>query len=222
LYIHNFDRNPEVGGNTGMLHLNNLVYNGGDNVTNRGYLVGIHDAGNDGPLDAVLINNVAKEGPTSSGNGYVVLHESIKPGSRLYHSGNRFAGGVRDETGGAYTFDTVPIPLPDPLTILPTDSVEAHLVANVGARPADRDPVDMRLIADVMNVTGHRISHESEVGGLPALAVHHRALTLPGNPSGDADGDGYTNLEAWLYVFTACVEGRWADQAQCRALQVIQ
>jgi hypothetical protein len=33
-------------------------------------------------------------------------------------------------------------------------------------------------------------------------------LSLPSNPSGDDDGDGYTNLEEWLHKMAAEVEGR--------------
>jgi hypothetical protein len=40
------------------------------------------------------------------------------------------------------------------------------------------------------------------------LAKNQRALTLPANPNGDDDGDGYTNLEEWLHCMAAQVEGR--------------
>jgi len=40
------------------------------------------------------------------------------------------------------------------------------------------------------------------------LPVNRRKLTVPDNPSGDDDGDGYTNLEEWLHGFAAEVEGR--------------
>ena len=42
----------------------------------------------------------------------------------------------------------------------------------------------------------------------PALAENRRELTIPGNPSGDDDSAGYTNLEEWLHGFAADVEGR--------------
>jgi len=38
-------------------------------------------------------------------------------------------------------------------------------------------------------------------GGWPSLAVNERGLATPANPDGDADSDGYTNLEEWLHTF---------------------
>jgi hypothetical protein len=35
-----------------------------------------------------------------------------------------------------------------------------------------------------------------------------RKLTRPDNLTGDDDGDGYSNLEQWLHVLAADVEGR--------------
>jgi len=48
-------------------------------------------------------------------------------------------------------------------------------------------------------------------GGYPVYEENYRALTLPNNPNGDDDGDGYTNLEELLHNFSAVVEGR-ADE----------
>jgi len=95
-----------------------------------------------------------------------------------------------------------------PLTVLPNGSVEAQVLASAGARPADRDLVDVRIVNDVKNGTGQIIDTPSQVGGWPVLSVNTRPLTLPANPNGDDDGDGYTNLEEWLFKFSALVEGR--------------
>ena len=43
---------------------------------------------------------------------------------------------------------------PTGLVALDVDDVKAHVLANVGARPADRDEVDTRLISEVTNGTG--------------------------------------------------------------------
>ena len=80
------------------------------------------------------------------------------------------------------------------------------MLANVGARPADRDSVDARIINDVREGTGRVIDSPSQVGGWPDLAENYRALILPVNPNGDDNGNGYTNLQEWLHVFAADVE----------------
>ena len=60
---------------------------------------------------------------------------------------------------------------------------------------------------NVKTGAGEIIASQDEVGGWPDLAENRRKLTLPGNPNGDDDGDGYTNLEEWLHGFAAEVEG---------------
>lgn len=100
-----------------------------------------------------------------------------------------------------------PITVPG-LQIKPAAEVEAWVLANAGARPAERCPVDARVVDQVKSGTGGIIKSQEGVGGWPALAENRRELTVPGNPSGDDDGDGYTNLEEWLHAFAAEVEGR--------------
>jgi hypothetical protein len=49
----------------------------------------------------------------------------------------------------------------------------AHTLANCGARPWDRDPIDVRIVADVWNGTGKIIDSEQEVGGYPVRPETH-------------------------------------------------
>jgi hypothetical protein len=51
--------------------------------------------------------------------------------------------------------------------ILSPADVPAYIQFNVGARPWDRDPIDQRIIDEVMNKTGVMIEHENDVGGYP-------------------------------------------------------
>jgi hypothetical protein len=81
------------------------------------------------------------------------------------------------------------------------------VLANAGARPADRDAVDERIVRGVIDGSGRIIDSQDEVGGWPSLEQNRRILTLPSNPGSDEDGDGYTNLEEWLHDFAAEVEG---------------
>jgi hypothetical protein len=80
-----------------------------------------------------------------------------------------------------------------------------------------RDSADQRIIDDVRNGTGQIISSEAEVGGWPDLPGGEACTDTdgdgmpdawetqngldpadPADGAADADGDGYTNLEAWL------------------------
>jgi hypothetical protein len=85
-------------------------------------------------------------------------------------------------------------------------NVEEHLLANAGARPADRDPVDARIVRQIRARTGSYIDHPDEVGGYPSWKPVSRPLVSPENPNGDDDRDGYTNLEEWLHRYSAAVE----------------
>ena len=94
------------------------------------------------------------------------------------------------------------------LKIRPSGEVRNWVLANAGARPADRDPVDARIVRSVRDRTGAIPKSQADVGGWPELQENRRELTVPENPNGDDDGDGYTNLEEWLHGFAAKVEGR--------------
>jgi hypothetical protein len=112
----------------------------------------------------------------------------------------------------------LPVGWPAGMTTLPTseDVVLKNVLKNVGARPADRDSVDKRLVNQVQTRTGQIINCVSpngtarcnlNAGGWPQMAENRRALTLPANPNGVGEG-GYTNLEVWLQNMAAQVEGR--------------
>jgi hypothetical protein len=90
--------------------------------------------------------------------------------------------------------------------VMPAREVEAHVVAHAGSRPADRDPVDRRIIHQIKTRTGGWIDSPAEVGGYPKLAENRITHELPKNPNADDDSDGYTNLEEWLHVKAAEVE----------------
>ena len=80
------------------------------------------------------------------------------------------------------------------------------VLASAGARPAERDPVDARVVRSVREQTGRIIASKDDVGGWPKLDEHHHPLTLPQNPNGDDDGNSYMNVEQWLHSFAAKVE----------------
>jgi hypothetical protein len=48
-----------------------------------------------------------------------------------------------------------------------SDEVEPYVVANVGSRPWDRDPIDARIIEDALAGDAAVIDSEAEVEGYP-------------------------------------------------------
>jgi hypothetical protein len=104
------------------------------------------------------------------------------------------------------------------MTTRPTSAnvVRDHVLKYAGARPADRDSVDRRIVEQVRAGTGRIINCVApngsarcsrNGGGWPAMAENSRALTLPANPN-TVTPSGYTNLELWLHDMAADVEGR--------------
>jgi len=112
-----------------------------------------------------------------------------------------------------------------PTAAVETDSAEQayrRVLAEAGALPWRRDAVDQRIINEVIsNQGGKIIDSQDQVGGYPQLPEVHRPAqwdtdadgmpdwweqrygTDPDKPdnNGDLDGDGYTNLEAYLNGF---------------------
>ncbi len=91
----------------------------------------------------------------------------------------------------------------------PAAETEARVLGSAGKFPAHRDPLDNALAAKVVNRTGTFVAFQSDLGADPWEAVRTpvtRPLVTPENPSGDDDGDGYTNLEEWLHQMAAAVE----------------
>jgi hypothetical protein len=140
----------------------------------------------------------------------------VKPGSLFYIHDNSLDRAappsnpwslVLNEDGPSVVALSPPIWVPG-LVAQPNADVEPWVLSNAGARPVDRDAVDLRIVQEVRTKTGRIIDHPSDVGGWPVLAQNNRPLTTPANPNGDDDGDGYTNLEEWLHQMAAEVEGR--------------
>jgi hypothetical protein len=92
---------------------------------------------------------------------------------------------------GVFTSTDVNVP------IIAADALEAYVLQNAGSRPANRDPVDARIVAQVTNRTGGLIDSPDDAGGYPYIPV----VTVSHNPPStalDSDGDGYSDLEEWL------------------------
>jgi hypothetical protein len=102
------------------------------------------------------------------------------------------------------------------LTILSASALQSSLMANVGARPDDRDSLDTRVISEINAGTGSFKNTadwgEGSPGTFPTLAentIDHDAGThpIPASPHNDDDSDGYTNIEEWIHSYACEVEG---------------
>jgi hypothetical protein len=215
LVAHNRDRNPAINGDVSTVVANNVIYNWGNSAATA-----IWDSNSDAtgkPSLAAIVGNVFLPGRDTPSDAVAVkLHDTLAPGTRVFLLDNMWAGTVPANPWSIgeverLSFDpratTAPL-WPDGFVAQPSALVENAVLAFAGARPTDRDAVDQRIVGEVRSRGGRVIDSPSQVGGWPALPMNTRAFTLPERPSGDDDGDGYTNLEELLHRLAAELEGR--------------
>jgi hypothetical protein len=203
LLAHNTSRNPLIKGGASAIILNNLIYNGG-----QSYLMYLNDDYSSGPILASAVGNVFLDGPnTPAGAKTIYVTNKCMAGTEVYAADN-----ATSDTLFAYGTSFNPRVSSPPiwlssLTVRPSSTVESWVEGHAGARPADRDAVDARVVNEVKTRAGHIIDSQRQVGGWPNLAVNHRTFNIPSKPNGDDDGDGYTNIEEVLQRMAAQVEG---------------
>ncbi|WP_161815553.1 pectate lyase family protein [Steroidobacter agaridevorans] len=214
--------------------VNNLVYNWGNtaiDLQSRGLVT-----------QNSVVGNAFVRGPDTAGSyapiGLRADSTTLRPGAKVFISDNAGPGATSDAWSlagsiyGSLTLanfkSTSPLAWPAAMTTLPSSEnvVREHVLKYSGARPADRDAVDARIISQTRAGTGRIINCvaangtarcERNGGGYPNLAVNRRALTVPANPN-EVTSSGYTNLELWLHRMAAQVEGRAASPPQAPAL----
>lgn len=205
--------------------VNNVIYNWGNTAT---------DLQSHGLVTQnSVVGNVYLRGPdTASSNAPIGLRadaSKLRSGAKVFLADNQageatandpwsVAGSIYGSLTLANFKSTAPVSWPAGMTTLPTSDnvVKNHVLKYAGARPADRDAVDTRIVDGVRNATGRIINCvssngtarcERNGGGYPTLAQNTRALTLPADPN-TVTASGYTNLELWLHGMAADVEGR--------------
>jgi len=206
VFAHNAARNPEIHGGTTTLVVNNVMYDFANaNNEPAGTLFYAPDPS---PFNAAIIGNTYVNGPTSATDKYAVAVWSGEPGSVLYLADNAVDGAM--PYGNYLDFDPLvaapSLDLPEGIAPMASADVEATVLPRAGARPIDRDAVDTRVILDVYNRTGSRITDPAEVGGWPELAVVQRAFETPDDPHA-ISATGYTNLEDTLHAYARELEG---------------
>lgn len=199
LFAHNRMRNPFLKGDVSAVIAGNVIYNPGSEA------IHLDDPEGSGPTLATIAGNVLLPGPdTAPLLPLVDVLSAVKNTSEVSLFGNDSGRNPLSRPlylppvlASIERYAVAPVRVL-PLTLLPADLARDAVLARAGARPADRDAVDRRIVAGVTAGTGRIIDSPSEVGGLPETAPQLRPLSLPA-ADGDADGDGYTDLEEWLH-----------------------
>jgi pectate lyase len=225
LFAHNKERNPLTRAAHAVV-VNNVVYNGANMDVDLQSQNGIATKNS-------VIGNVFIRGADYARNHKPVLVRTdgdlaLPTASRVYLSDNasleKTAGdewSVAQSSGGeipSSVKSSVPPTWPAGMTRLPTDADVTlnSVLKSAGARPADRDSVDRRVVQSVRDRSGRIINCVApssntvcakNAGGWPTLAENRRTLQVPSNPN-EVTASGYTQLEVWLHKMAAEVEGR--------------
>lgn len=226
LMAHTVSRNP-LSNATRLVMVNNVIYNWKNMAID---LQGQQSK----PTHNSLVGNVFVRGPDYRSNKPISLragNNRLPAGSKVFVLDNHAEEATDDPWSvvgplqGSFSTSEMngfraanPLTWPSGMTAMPTSQEVAlnAILARVGARPADRDSVDARIIEQVKTRTGQIINCVSpngtarcnkNAGGWPKLAENQRPLELPANPN-QVTESGYTNLELWLHKMAAEVEGR--------------
>jgi hypothetical protein len=189
----NGNRNPRIDGNVSALVVNNLCHNSVGTFS----VIGGYPSGRRLPSFVTFIGNVGIPGNNTMEGKALVGTNKLAGGSKLYFSNNLYKGEIYSG-GKEFLVDIPPVPAKG-ISIVDCLQVEDLILQTAGARPAERDLVDSRIIRQVRARTGKIIDTPAEVGGWPDMAVNFRQIILPSQPQADDDGDGYTNIEEVLH-----------------------
>lgn len=176
LYAHNYERSPLFkGGVRGQL-INNLIYDPGQRAVHYN-LIAEEWVGREYQLGRLALRgNVLRGGPSTEALAFFMLGGSGDV--ELYMDDtiavDRIGQPVpligRYTTGRARIIEQKRAPaLPFGVNLLAAVDVQDAVIENAGARPWDRDDIDRRIVANVIEGRGAIIDSENEVGGYPRV-----------------------------------------------------
>jgi pectate lyase len=184
LYSNNYERSPLFKGGARGQVINNLIYNPGQRAIHYN-LIGEEWLGRE-PYSVgqmILRGNVMRAGPSTEPLAFFMIGGSGD--LDLYMEDNLAVDRIGEPMPQVGSYTTAPVklnrlpqppPLPFGVKLLGSAQVQDAVVAKAGARPWDRDDIDRRIVADVIEARGGIIDHEDQVGGYPQHAETRQAF----------------------------------------------
>lgn len=176
LYSSQVERNPVFQAGTSGVIVNNVIANPGERAIHA------HAANEDKAPNApnariAVVNNVVLFGQhTKKAAG---VFEGVADGYFKGNEGFNWEGAPIPEL--RVPFATLPKPpvWPEGLEATSTSAAMWHVARFVGARPAQRDPIDQRIVNAALTGTAKIIDSQEEVGDYPKYEPVTRPLVVP-------------------------------------------
>jgi hypothetical protein len=202
LFAHNEERNPLYKGGASGRIINNLIYNPGAKAMHYNLIAWEWEGLQSARGQLYVVGNVLRAGPSTPGP--VALFALGGAGDLDMYAADNIAVdrlGRELPQAGRYTAASARVHAMDRSAMqprvapMPSAAVHEWVLRHAGARPWERDAIDQRIIADVIEDRGHIISSEQEVGGYPSYAETRRSFdaalwdmnTMQPKAGGDAD-----------------------------------
>jgi len=205
----NDERNPYIEPGATAALINNFVYGWGPRSASSACNLTNNDR-SAVPITVSIVGNLFVPGPASFRTRAPVYARYIAASSRVFAKGNQAPHVPHGDTGDWGVADlsspqVLTSRCPSPLLCvgkLRPEGLERSILANVGSRPAQRSPIDRRIIGEVRTRTGGLKDcvlgcARPAGGGLGSVRPTRRPLALPRR-----------NLRHWLDRFSRAVERR--------------
>jgi hypothetical protein len=203
LFASNVWRSPVLGGSASAFVANNYIYNPGEAA------IHFYDDWLAGPTRGTFIGNVVKRGPdtnprlTEAVQTWPAMADPPHP-AEIFAADNHCCSGVVGEVAGrtplVFAQALEPPLVSHTWQVIPGPQVVAWVARYAGSRPAERNPIDARVLASVASGDGRVIDSPLEVGGHPDLPAERRLASTPEDPFAPAPRGltAESRLEAWL------------------------
>ncbi|KRA53673.1 pectate lyase [Pseudoxanthomonas sp. Root65] len=175
LYAHNYERSPLFKGGARGQVINNLIYNPGQRAIHYNLIAEEWRGHPYSKGEMVVRGNVMRAGKSTEPLAFLMIGGSGD--LDVYAQDNLIVdrvGKTSIQETGSYT--TAPVKLnrvknapalPFGVSLLPAAKVQDAVIENVGATPWNRDLIDRRIVADVIEGRGEIIDSQDQVGGYP-------------------------------------------------------
>lgn len=197
LYCSNTERNPRFKPDTSGVVVNNLIVNPGTQVMLAGSSRSSapKDAHEPNPVMSVA-GNMVMLGAQSKSKAHVIFSGSADVWLKDNEGTDREGKPLLVTEPGFQTLPSPPV-WPQGLETTSAELTREHVKRFAGARPAQRDTIDQRIVAGAFDGSAKIIDTQDDAGGYPKHEAVKRALEVPA-----------TNRHEWLEQLAREVSGK--------------